>query len=103
MKTRFCLEIAYDEALTDPERLAAALDQWLAAALATPGQLEEHGRLVCRPVTVADAAPAVASRFVLLNYDQECLATTEVFQQYEAAAELAQRCHNVLVIPLVIP
>jgi hypothetical protein len=62
MKTRLTLTIDYDEACTDPEGLACALDRLLETALSTPGILDEYGPpqlgefLVDEPPTEDDGA-----------------------------------------------
>ena len=47
--TTLTVEVDYDPTITDPERLASALDILLETALSTPGILEDHGNLTIHP------------------------------------------------------
>lgn len=44
-KAVLALEVSYDDQLTDPEALTAALDRLMDTALSTPGILEEYGEV----------------------------------------------------------
>lgn len=44
-KAVLSLEVSYDDAVTDPEALAGALDTLIDTAISTPGILEEYGNV----------------------------------------------------------
>jgi hypothetical protein len=41
-------------------------------------------------------------KYVLYNFDRDCLATRKVFANHRDAADVAQALHNVVVVPLVL-
>ena len=103
MTTTLLLQIECQAESTDPERLASALDQLLKTALSSLGSQDEYGHPTFGQFRVAEAPSVVTPRFVLFDFDLGELATTQVFSQYEDAAETANRLDNVLVIPLPAP
>jgi hypothetical protein len=43
LKTRFYVDVEFDDAVTDAESVATALDRLMETVLSTPGILEEYG------------------------------------------------------------
>ena len=51
-KTSLRLDVEYDDRVTDPEAIAAALDRLLETALSIPKVLEEYGTVHIRPFRI---------------------------------------------------
>ena len=108
MKTTLTLEIDYDPQQTDPEGLAAAMDQLMETALSTPDILDEYGNPKVGKFWVAKRkgqpgarrSRRTQRRWVLYVPDTNALLTTRVYDTYAEAADDASQVNDVLVLPL---
>lgn len=58
---RLILPVTYDDATTDAEAVAEAVDKLIETALSTPGVLDEYGKPTMGSTTVLDDLPEVAA------------------------------------------